>query len=76
MEKSNDDKNRFWIEKVDDKKIFVNQNEMNSLLNECYDEFISLKNLQETFDLKYELIKKVYFIIITTIKSVIITNAE
>ena len=60
-EKLNDDKNGFWIEKADDKKIFVNQKEMNSILSECYVGLISLKNMQETFDSKYELIKKTLF---------------
>jgi len=60
-EKLNDDKNGFWIEKANNKKIFVNQNEMNSLLSECYDGLINLKNMQETFDSKYELIKKTLF---------------
>ena len=39
-------------------KLFINQNEMNSLLSECYDGLMNLKNMQDSFDKKYDLLKQ------------------
>ena len=54
----NYDDNGIWIKRDNNKKIFLSQNEMNSLLNECYEGLINLKNTQEIFDLKYDILKK------------------
>ena len=59
--KLNDDNNGFWIEAMNKKNIFINQKEMNSLLSDCYDGLVYLKNMPESFDTKYELIKKTLF---------------
>jgi hypothetical protein len=47
-----------WIERPNKMKIFVNQNEMNSLFTECYDGLMNLKSMQDSIDNKYELLKK------------------
>ena len=52
--KNNDD--GIWIEK-NNKKIFINQNEMNNLFSECYDGLANLKNMQENIDKQYEALK-------------------
>ena len=51
------DNNGIWIER-DSKEIFVSQHEMSSLLNECYEQLINLKQMQESFNSKYELLKQ------------------
>ena len=50
--------NGIWIERPNKMKLFINQNEMNSLLSECYDGLMNLKNMQDTFDKKYDLLKQ------------------
>lgn len=47
-----------WVERLNNKKIFVSQNEMNSMLTECYDGLMNLKNMQDNIDNKYEILKK------------------
>ena len=47
-----------WVERPNNKKIFVSQNEMNTMLTECYDGLMNLKNMQDSIDNKYELLKK------------------
>ena len=54
----NNNINGIWIERPNKMKIFVNQNEMNSLLSECYDGLMNLKSMQESIDNKYELLKQ------------------
>jgi hypothetical protein len=51
------DNNGIWIER-DSKEIYVSQYEMNSLLNECYEQLTNLKQMQDSFNLKYELLKQ------------------
>ena len=51
------DNNGIWIER-DSKEIFVSQHEMSSLLNECYEQLTNLKQMQESFNSKYELLKQ------------------
>ena len=63
-EKSNSNENNngnlgVWVERPNKKKYFVNQNEMNLMLTECYDGLINLKNMQDNIDNKYELLKKI-----------------
>ena len=55
---NNSNINGIWIERPNKMKIFVNQNEMNSLLNECYDGLMNLKSMQESIDNKYDLLKQ------------------
>ena len=47
-----------WVERLNNKKIFVSQNEMNSMLTECYDGLMNLKSMQDNIDNKYEILKK------------------
>ena len=47
-----------WVERPNKKKYFVNQNEMNLMLTECYDGLMNLKLMQDNIDNKYELLKK------------------
>ncbi len=48
-----------WVERPNShKKIFVSQNEMDSILTECYDGLMNLKSMQDSIDNKYELLKK------------------
>ena len=47
-----------WVERPNNKKIFVSQNEMNSMLTECYDGLMNLKSMQDNIDNKYEILKK------------------
>ena len=54
----NNNGNGIWIERPNKMKIFVSQNEMNSLLSECYDGLMNLKSMQESIDNKYELLKQ------------------
>ena len=54
---SSNDNNGIWI-KRDSKEIFVSQYEMNSLLNECYEQLTNLKQMQDSFNSKYELLKQ------------------
>ena len=51
------DNNGIWIER-DSKEIFVSQHEMSSLLNECYEQLTNLKQMQDSFNSKYELLKQ------------------
>jgi hypothetical protein len=51
------DNNGIWIER-DSKEIYVSQYEMNSLLNECYEQLTNLKQMQDSFNSKYELLKQ------------------
>ena len=55
-EKIKDSKEGFWIER-DKGKIFVNQHEINTLFNECYDGLYNLKIMQDNIDRKYEMLK-------------------
>ena len=55
---NNNGSNGIWIERPNKIKLFINQNEMNSLLSECYDGLMNLKNMQDSFDIKYDLLKK------------------
>ena len=52
----NDNNDGILIEK-NNKKIFINQNEMNNLFSECYDGLANLKNMQDNIDKQYELLK-------------------
>lgn len=45
-----------WIER-DKGKIFVNQNMLNGLYNDCYEGLSNLKEMQDDFDKKYEMLK-------------------
>ena len=55
---NNNGSNGIWIERPNKMKLFINQNEMNSLLSECYDGLMNLKNMQDNFDKKYDLLKQ------------------
>ena len=55
-EKDKNNKEGFWIER-NKGKIFVNQNEINSLFSECYDGLNNLKRMQDNIDRKYEMLK-------------------
>jgi len=55
---NNNGSNGIWIERPNKIKLFINQNEMNSLLSECYDGLMNLKNMQDSFDIKYDLLKQ------------------
>ena len=55
---NNDDYDGIFIERTNKEKIYINQNKMNTLLNDCYQGLINLKNMQENIDSKYELLKK------------------
>ena len=47
-----------WVERPNKKVFFVSQNDMNSILTECYDGLSNLKSMQDNIDNKYELLKK------------------
>ena len=55
-EKNKNEQDGIWIEK-NNKKIFINQNEMNNLFSECYDGLANLKNMQDNIDKQYEILK-------------------
>ena len=55
-DKNKDNNDGIWIEK-NNKKIFINQNEMNNLFSECYDGLANLKNMQDNIDKQYEILK-------------------
>ena len=47
-----------WVER-EGKKLYVNQNEMNELLCDCYEGLDNLKNMQDEFDNRYENLKNI-----------------
>ena len=55
-EKNKNEQDGIWIEK-NNKKVFINQNEMNNLFSECYDGLANLKNMQDNIDKQYEILK-------------------
>ena len=55
---NNDGNLGVWVERPNKKNYFINQNEMNSILAECYDGLSNLKSMQDNIDNKYELLKK------------------
>ena len=55
-DKNKNENDGIWIEK-NNKKIFINQNEMNNLFSECYDGLANLRNMQDNIDKQYEMLK-------------------
>jgi len=57
---SNTIKNEFsgvWLERNSEKKVYIDQNIMNSLLSDCYNGLNNLKYAQDEFEFKYTQIK-------------------
>ena len=55
-DKNKNENDGIWIEK-NNKKIFINQNEMNNLFSECYDGLSNLRNMQDNIDKQYDILK-------------------